>query len=69
MAPAWVSCDRAGDRRRKYDAPLAPGLQPRQTRVDGEKGPFEIDIQNLIPIGDTHIGEFRGGENPRVTTE
>ena len=40
-----------------------------QTRLHRKKGSLQIDIENLVPIGLTHIEEFRGRKNPCVATE
>ena len=49
VAPAWISGNRSGDRRGNDNAPLAPRLQRRETRIHRKKGPFEIDIRAPDP--------------------
>ena len=69
MAPAGIAGDGTGDGRSNHDAALAPSLQPGQARLDGEKGPLEVDIHHLVPIGRTYIREGRGWVDSRVATE
>ena len=69
MAPAGISGDRSGDRRSNDNAPLAPRLQFRQTRIHRKKRAFEIDIENLIPIRDAHRSEPRSRKHTGVATD
>ncbi len=49
--------------------PFPRAFSSGQTRLDRKKGSLEIDIQDLVPIGLTHLEEFRSRKNPGVATE